>query len=72
MTLSGYLYKHANRFTALLKYILLVTHSFLKFFSTPFNMDSIWSQRKHVMLHCFKKDNSENDTKNEICDAYNM
>lgn len=42
----------------------------LKFLSTPYNMDSMWSRRKHlrhVMLRCFEKGNSENDTKNEIC-----
>lgn len=68
MTLSGYLCKHADRLRALLKFVLLVTHSLLKFFSTPFNMDSIWNQRKYlpqVMVHCFKKGNSENDAKND-------
>ena len=43
-----------------------VDNSVLKFFSTLFNINS---QRKHiryVMLYCFKKDNSANDTSDEL------
>lgn len=40
MTLSGYLCKHADRLRTLLKFVLLMTHSLLKFFLHR----SIWIQ----------------------------
>lgn len=47
---------------ALLKYVSLVTQSLLKRFSTPFNMDSQRKHLRHVIIHCFRKDNSAKDT----------
>ncbi|CAK9796075.1 Histone-lysine N-methyltransferase SETMAR [Anthophora plagiata] len=62
-----------SRLEAFLKYVLLVTQSLLKLFSTPFNMGSQMKHLRlvmHVMLHCFKKGNSAKDTADEIYTVY--
>lgn len=61
-----------NHARALLKYVSLVSQFLLKFFFTPFNMNSQKKHLLHVMLYFFKKydNDNANNTANEICSVY--